>query len=334
MCAPTMAQDAISVPTTRRYKRTSTRVNDPRIIFNDIGEAKGASITADDVGQVMRGTIPVQAAGGGGGSTQGSTRTRAAMLGYDFDAASSVHSQRLNAVKWKDTWSNRNLETASVVTSYETSYQTAHSLRKKLDRAMTTLVRIRAERDHIKQEYKMIMAERDNVHGEIERLQEHVSQLNATVTREQEKTEPRHTSPCDGGSAVCEQCAASKSNSALEIERLRANLGKMQLERDAALEQVTNLYEKISDRQMSSPSPNANSNNNNNSSSGSRKDLLTHTSNSDGLLSTESHAYDEERIRLTARRTHGKSDNCKVQFKNAFGGAINYLCCCFLCADS
>merc|ERR1712157_394948 len=51
----------------------------------------------------------------------------------------------------------------------------------------TTLVRIRAERDHIRSEYKRIMGERDNVHGEISELNNQVSELEEKLKNEREK---------------------------------------------------------------------------------------------------------------------------------------------------
>merc|ERR1719361_2998262 len=103
-----------------------------------------------------------------------------------FGKQSVGQAQSLGGVKWRDGYL-RNIETASVVTSYETNYQTTQSLRKKLDRAMTTLVRIRAERDHIRQEYRQVMAERDNVHIEIERLQEQVNDLSVKLVSAREE---------------------------------------------------------------------------------------------------------------------------------------------------
>lgn len=52
---------------------------------------------------------------------------------------------------------------------------------------MTTLVRIRAERDHIKYEYKRVMSERDNVHTEIKELNEKISTLESELKQEQHK---------------------------------------------------------------------------------------------------------------------------------------------------
>ena len=178
----------------------------------------------------------------------------------------------------------RNIETASVVTSYETNYQTTQSLRRKLDRAMTTLVRIRAERDHIKQEYKLIMAERDNVHRDIEQLQEQVQELFTSLQLEQQKSshfEQKLNQVCTT------QPKPSSSNQnvhshLLEISQLKAQLLQTEKERDQAIHAAFHrsastspeLHGIIQDKQEYPLGLNKNNNNNNNSSCNSENQLI------------------------------------------------------------
>ena len=184
----------------------------------------------------------------------------------------------------------RNIETASVVTSYETNYQTAQSLRRKLDRAMTTLVRIRAERDHIKQEYKLIMAERDNVHKDIEQLQEQVQDLfsNLQVAEqkssnlEQQLLQVQKVQPRSKTSDV------DLHKHLMEISNLKAQLRQTEIERDHAIQAAFNRSASTSPTQSNShqhistmSSPNHNANNNNNSSCNSENQLIIKSSEGD-----------------------------------------------------
>ena len=54
---------------------------------------------------------------------------------------------------------------------------------------MTTLVRLRAERDHIRHEYKRIMSERDNVHKEIAELSDKIQDLEGKLDEANKKVE-------------------------------------------------------------------------------------------------------------------------------------------------
>ena len=203
------------------------------------------------------------------------------------------------------------METASVVTSYETNYQTTQSLRRKLDRAMTTLVRIRAERDHIKQEYKIIMSERDNVHKDIEQLQDQVQEVFTTLQLEQQKSSSYQQKIEELSSQVRTQVEAQverskiersqietqirntqpKSNNdgmglhnhLLEISHLKSQLLQTEKERDSAIQAA---FESKGFNRSTSTSPthsihNHNANNNNNSSYNSQNQLIVQSSEGD-----------------------------------------------------
>merc|ERR1712071_203374 len=95
---------------TRRYKRSAiSMMNDAKVVYNDVhgNENQQQHVPRDcDISSVMsRPVAPASICGGAGGG-----------------------------VKWRDQNYRRNMETASVVTSYETNYQTTQSLRRKLDR--------------------------------------------------------------------------------------------------------------------------------------------------------------------------------------------------------
>jgi len=300
---------------TRRYKRSAiSMMNDAKVVYNDVHgnenqqQQQQQHVPRDcDISSVMsRPVAPASIAGGG--------------------------------VKWRDQGYLRNMETASVVTSYETNYQTTQSLRRKLDRAMTTLVRIRAERDHIKQEYKIIMSERDNVHKDIEQLQDQVHDVFTSLQLEQQKSSNyqekieqlndqmsvRNTQPrkIDEGMDL--------HNHLLEISTLKSQLLQTEKERDSAIQAA---FDRSTSTSPTHSIHNHNANNNNNSSYNSQNQLIVQSSEgdvsgADAQIPLKSNVYNENLENTGGFHTnlHPNSQNSASQ--KVHGGLVYYILCC------